>query len=148
MLLRSWERMDFCLLNLQPTPMKQCILAVDDNDDNLLLVTQILTRHDRTLLTAQSGKAALSIAQTVQPDLILLDILLPDLSGFDVLHHLRHTAATASIPIIAVTALARADDRQKLLQAGCNDCISKPYLLEDLELAVERCLGQSTLSCA
>lgn len=128
--------------------MKPCILAVDDNDDNLMLVTQILTRSDRTLLTAQSGKTALALAQTARPDLILLDILLPDLSGFDVLYQLRNHAATAHIPVIAVTALARVDDCRKLLQAGCNDCISKPYLLEDLELAVERWLKQTTLSCA
>ncbi|MBW4693778.1 MAG: response regulator [Lyngbya sp. HA4199-MV5] len=140
--------MDFCRLDLQPTRMKPCILVVDDNDDNLLLVTQILTRSDRTLLTAQSGKTALALAQASPPDLILLDILLPDLSGFDVLHSLRHHAATAHIPVIAVTALARVDDCQKLLQAGCNDCSSKPYLLEDLELAVERCLQRATLACA
>lgn len=128
--------------------MKQCILAVDDNDDNLLLLTQILTRHDRTLLTAQSGKTALGLAQTLQPSLILLDILLPDLSGFDVLYCLKHHPATAHIPVIAVTALARADDRQKVLQAGCSACISKPYLLEDLEFAVDSCLQQTALSCA
>ncbi|XGV98153.1 MAG: two-component system response regulator [Leptolyngbya sp. BL-A-14] len=128
--------------------MKQCILAVDDNDDNLLLVTQILARHDRTLLTAQSGQTALRLAQAVQPNLILLDILLPDLSGFDVLSRLKHHPATVGIPVIAVTALATAEERQKVLQAGCSDCISKPYLLEDLELAVECCLQQTALSCA
>ncbi|MBC7969380.1 MAG: response regulator [Verrucomicrobia bacterium] len=140
--------MDFRILDLPSPLVKHCILAVDDHDDNLLLVTQILARHDRTLLTAQNGETALTLAQTFRPDLILLDIVLPDLSGFDVVRQLRQNAATASIPVIAVTALARADDRRKLLQAGCNDCVSKPYLLEDLELAVDRCLNAATLACA
>jgi CheY-like chemotaxis protein len=140
--------MDYCILDLKSPLINHCILAVDDDDDNLLLITQVLSRRDRLLLTAQNGETALALAQTYRPHLILLDILLPDLSGFDVVHHLRQNAETASIPIIAVTALARAEDRQKLLQAGCNDCVSKPYLLEDLELAVDRCLSQSALLCA
>ncbi|HEY9654006.1 MAG TPA: response regulator [Crinalium sp.] len=117
------------------------ILAVDDDDDNLLLLTQALARADRSLLAAPDGKTALTLAQTRRPNLILLDIRLPDLSGFDVLHHLRHNVITAKIPVIAVTALTREDDHRKLLQAGCSDCVTKPYFLEDLELAVERCLG-------
>lgn len=141
--------MDFHLHNLQPLLIGgHRLLAVDDDDDNLLLLTHTLARLDRSLLTAQNGRTALRLARTWQPNLILLDILLPDLSGFEVVNQLKQTAATANIPIIAVTALARADDRQKLLQAGCNDCISKPYLLEDLELAVDRCLGLATFACA
>jgi two-component system, cell cycle response regulator DivK len=134
--------------SLQPSFVRHHLLAVDDNDDSLLLLTQTLTRLDRSLVTAQTGKTALTLAQTLQPDLILLDIVLPDLSGFDVMRQLKQNAITASIPIIAVTALARADDRQKLLQGGCIDCISKPYLLEELELAVERCLSPAALACA
>ncbi len=143
------RRMDFRSHSLQKAIVnKHLILAVDDDADNLLLLTQTLARDDRSLLAAPNGETALTLAQTKRPNLILLDIRLPDLSGFDVLHHLRRNAATAEIPVIAVTALAQTDDRQKLLQAGCSDCISKPYLLEDLELAVDRCLGALTLSCA
>ena len=141
--------MDFYRPNLQPLLLNEHrLLAVDDDDDSLLLLTQTVARSDRSLLTAQNGRTALRLAKTWQPDLILLDILLPDLSGFEVVNQLKQNAATASIPIIAVTALARTDDRQKLLQAGCNDCISKPYLLEDLELAVDRCLSLATFACA
>ena len=134
--------------SLQPSLVRHCLLAVDDNDDSLLLLTQTLTRVDRSLVTAQIGKTALTLARTLQPSLILLDIVLPDLSGFEVVSQLKQNAATAHIPIIAVTALARADDRRKLLQAGCHDCVSKPYLLEDLELAVDRCLNPVALACA
>ena len=134
--------------SLQPSSVRYRLLAVDDNDDSLLLLTQTLTRMDRSLITAQTGKAALTLAQTLQPDLILLDIVLPDLSGFEVMRQLKQNATTAHIPIIAVTALARADDCQTLLQAGCVDCIGKPYLLEALELAVERCLSPVALACA
>ena len=143
------ESMDFHRHSLQtPLVRTHYLLAVDDDDDSLLLLTQTLARPYRSLVTAQNGKTALRLAQTLQPSLILLDIVLPDLSGFDVVHQLKQNAATAHIPIVAVTALARADDRKTLLQAGCSDCISKPYLLEDLERAVDRCLSLVTLACA
>jgi CheY-like chemotaxis protein len=141
--------MDFRSHSLQRAIVNtHLILAVDDDNDNLLLLTQTLARADRLLLAAPDGKTALTLAQTRRPNLILLDIRLPDLNGFDVLHHLRCNAVTAEIPVIAVTALTREEDHRKLLQAGCSDCVTKPYFLEDLELAVDRCLGTLALSCA
>lgn len=139
--------MNFRSPSLQQTVVStHLILAVDDDDDNLLLLTQALARADRSLLAAPDGKTALTLAQTRRPNLILLDIRLPDLSGFDVLHHLQRNVITAKIPVIAVTALTKEDDHRKLLQAGCSDCITKPYFLEDLERAVDRCLSAFVLS--
>ncbi|SRR5579883_43173 len=131
----------------QATIGRHQILAVDDDEDNLLLLLQALERFDRSLLAASDGATALMLAKTFQPTLILLDIVLPDISGFDVLRHLKQNSKTAAIPVIAVTALAKAEDRQQLIQSGCHDCISKPYLLEDLEQAVDHGLQLAALSC-
>lgn len=114
------------------------ILAVDDDEDNLLLLTEVLDPIKCSFITAADGQTALKLAEKHQPDLILLDVMLPDVDGLEVVHRLRQNRQTMTIPIIAVTALARVEDRDSLLLAGCNDYISKPYMLDDLE-AVIRC---------
>jgi CheY-like chemotaxis protein len=125
---------------LQSTDTKPIILAVDDDEDNLLLLAYILEPLECTLITATDGLRALSIAQAHQPDLILLDVLMPYMDGCEVVSKLRKDANTKAIPAIAVTALANAEDRSRLLQAGFNDCIIKPYMLEDIEATVRRYL--------
>jgi CheY-like chemotaxis protein len=77
----------------------------------------------------------------MQPDLILLDIMLPDMDGLEVIRCLKQISRTMTIPIVAVTALARATDREQILLAGCDDYISKPYMLEDLAALVYRYLN-------
>ena len=109
------------------------ILAVDDNEDNLLLLGEVLETMSCSFISATCGQTALLLAQDCQPDLILLDIMLPDFNGEEIVQRLKHNATTQKIPIVAVTALARAEDRERLLLAGCDDYISKPYMLEDLE---------------
>lgn len=123
----------------QANSVKQStILAVDDNEDNLMLLTEVLRVFDCALLTATHGQMALILAQSCHPDLILLDVMLPDLNGVEVVRHLKHNPQTENIPVIAVTALAREEDRDRLLRAGCTDYISKPYMLEELEARI-RC---------
>ena len=73
-------------------------------------------------------------------DLILLDVMLPDLNGNEVVLHLKHNPTTENIPVIAVTALASEEDRDRLLAAGCSGYLSKPYMIEDLEAIVCRAL--------
>ncbi len=119
---------------------KQTILAVDDDEDNLLLLSYILEPFDCCLLTASDGLSALHKAQTCHPDLIFLDILMPRMDGNQVIAELRKNATTKTIPVIAVTALAKARDREGLLQAGCNEYLSKPYMVEDVEALVQRYL--------
>lgn len=116
------------------------ILAVDDDRDNLLLIAYALEPLGCCLLTAVDGKSALSIAQRCQPDLILLDILIPYIDGTEVVSRLRKDPKTKRIPVVAVTALARPEDRDRLLQAGCNDCLTKPYMLDEIEAIVQRYL--------
>lgn len=115
---------------------KPLILAVDDDEDNLLLLAYALEPLGYTFLTAADGVSALSLAQTYQPDLILLDVLLPYMDGIEVVSHLKKDPINRKIPVIAVTALAIPEDRERLLLAGFNDYISKPYMLEDIEALV------------
>lgn len=114
------------------------ILAVDDDDDNLLLLTEVLSPLNCSVITATSGQMTIDLAQKRQPDLILLDIMLPDVSGLEVVHQLKHQPQTMKIPVIAVTALARPEDRDRVFLAGCDDYISKPYMLEELEAVIRR----------
>ncbi len=118
------------------------ILAVDDDEDNLLLLGEVLESMKCSFLTATHGQAALLLAQDCQPDLILLDVMLPDFNGIEVVQRLRQNQQTKKTPIIAVTALARAEDRDRLLLAGFNDYISKPYMLDDLEELICRYLSR------
>jgi CheY-like chemotaxis protein len=122
----------------QTTATKPLILAVDDDEDNLLLLAYALEPLGCSLLTAVDGLMGLSLARTYQPDLILLDILLPYMDGAEVVSQIRKDPKIQTVPIIAVTALANAQDRERLLRAGCNDYLSKPYMLDDIEAAVRR----------
>jgi CheY-like chemotaxis protein len=122
----------------QTTATKPLILAVDDDEDNLLLLAYALEPLGCSLLTAVDGLMGLSLARTYQPDLILLDILLPYMDGGEVVSQIRKDPKIQTVPIIAVTALANAQDRERLLRAGCNDYLSKPYMLDDIEAAVRR----------
>lgn len=117
---------------------KPRILAADDDEDNLLLLAYILEPLGCNLITAVDGLSALSMARTYQPDLILLDVLMPYMDGIEVVSQLRKDSKIKTIPAIAVTALAVRDDRERLLKAGFNDYISKPYMLEDIEATVRR----------
>ena len=119
---------------------KPIILAVDDDEDNLVLLTEVLDPLNCLVMTATHGQTALRLAQACQPNLILLDIMLPDLNGIEVVYRLKQNQATTKIPVIAVTALARLEDRDRLILAGCNNYISKPYILEDLEALIRHYL--------
>lgn len=121
---------------------KPLVLAVDDNQDNLDLIGFTLGLMGCNFITADNGEKAIAAAQAYQPALILLDIMLPDLNGIDIVARLRQDARTKDVPIIAVTALARPEDRTKVLAAGCNDYISKPYVVDELEVILRRYLGE------
>lgn len=109
------------------------VLLVDDNKDNLWLIEKALEPLECKILTAANGEIALSLAQTHLPALVLLDIMLPDIDGIEVILQLKQNPQTQRIPIIAVTALAREEEKERILMAGCDNYLSKPYLLEELE---------------
>jgi CheY-like chemotaxis protein len=119
------------------------ILVVDDDEDNLLLMSYVLEPFHCSVITALDGYAALGAAQTQQPDLILLDIMLCKLDGIQVVSQLKQNPQTMNIPVVAVTALARDEDRERILQAGCDDYVSKPFMIDDLEATVRRHLRRT-----
>lgn len=105
---------------------KQTLLLVDDTPENLTVLGQILMPHYKVRV-ASSGSRALEIAQSdPRPDLILLDVMMPDLDGYEVIHQLKSVAQTRDIPVIFVTALSEAEDEAKGLQLGAADYITKP----------------------
>lgn len=117
------------------------VLAVEDDEDNLQLVMQVLTFLECSFITATDGQTALEKAQTYQPNLILLDIMLPNMSGIEVIQQLKQNPQTRRIPVIAVTAMARSEDRERILSLGCDDFISKPYMIDELEALIGRYLS-------
>ena len=127
-----------------PSKMRQpLILAVDDDADNLELLTEVLCPLNCEIITAKDGQSTINIAQQRHPDLILLDILLPDICGMEIARRLKQNPQTQNVPVIAVTALARAEDRENLLAVGCSAYISKPYMIDDLEATICRYLNLS-----
>lgn len=114
------------------------VLAVDDDDDNLLLLSYALEAFGCKFIGRSDSQTALEVAKAYQPDLILLDVLMPHIDGMEVLQYLKQDDLTCNIPVIAVTALARAEDRQTILLSGFTDYLSKPYMLEDLEALIHR----------
>ncbi len=112
-------------MNLLPTTEKQTILVVDDAPDNLTLMSELLRGRYRVKL-ANSGEKALKLAKDAPPDLILLDIMMPVMSGYDVLGELKADAATRDVPVIFLTAMSAAEDEQKGLEMGVVDYITKP----------------------
>jgi two-component system cell cycle response regulator DivK len=102
------------------------ILIVEDNDKNLKLARDLLQHQGFRTLDADTAAAGIALAEQHVPDLILMDIQLPDMDGVAALGRLRGSAVTASIPVVALTAFAMAADRERLLAAGFDGYIAKP----------------------
>ena len=111
------------------TPGK--ILVVDDNQDSRELVLKILKGKGHQLIEAVDGEDALEKVAAEQPDLILMDISLPKIDGYEVTRRLKQNKKFASIPVIALTAHAMKGDKEKSLASGCDDYISKPINVRD-----------------
>jgi two-component system cell cycle response regulator DivK len=116
----------------------ELILVVEDNDKNRKLVRDVLTAKGYRLLEAETGEEGLRLANEQRPELVLMDIQLPGIDGIETLRRLRADAATATIPVVAVTASAMTQDRQKILAAGFDAYQSKPLSIRPfLELVRE-----------
>jgi two-component system cell cycle response regulator DivK len=115
------------------------ILYVEDNPDNMLLVQRALESRGYKLLKAENGLKGVAIAEAEQVDLILLDINLPDIDGYEVARRIRSSPkhALAYVPIIAVTANALKGDAERALAAGCDVYMSKPINIRELWARVE-----------
>jgi diguanylate cyclase (GGDEF)-like protein len=126
--------------NLEPTRTED-ILIVDDTPDNLHLLSRMLTRQGYNVRKALSGPMALTAVQTVAPDLILLDIMMPEMDGYEVCQNLKADAKTAEIPIIFLSALDDVLDKVKGFQVGGVDYITKPFQFEEVLIRVQNQLA-------
>jgi two-component system, cell cycle response regulator DivK len=119
--------------------MAHKILYVEDNVDNMILVRRALEARGYEFIWAQNGTSGVELAETNMPDVILLDINLPDIDGYEVARRLRNSGKSSLVyvPIIAVTANALRGDAEKALAAGCDVYMSKPINIRELWARVE-----------
>jgi two-component system, cell cycle response regulator DivK len=121
---------------------KGTILYVEDNPDNRLLVRRILLAEDYALLEATDAKDALNVLKTAQPDLILMDINMPDMDGYTLTAKIKSLPGFERVPILAVTANVMRGDKEKTLEAGCDGYIQKPLDIEQLTREIEKFISR------
>ena len=116
----------------------ESILYIEDNFENRILIMRILQAEGYEVIEADNGKTGLELAAAQSPDLILMDINLPDIDGYECTARLRKLESTSNIPIIALTANAMEGDQDKALAAGCDGYIPKPI---DVDVLPEQVAG-------
>jgi two-component system, cell cycle response regulator DivK len=122
-------------------PLRQRVLIVEDNDLNMKLFNDLLVAHGYDTLQTKDGVEALALARQHRPDLILMDIQLPEVSGLEVTKWIKEDKSLSMIPIIAVTAFTMKGDREKMRDGGCEDYIAKPISVVSFLQTVERFLS-------
>ncbi len=120
------------------------ILLVEDNELNRDMLTRRLQRKGFSVVLAGDGEEGVAMAASESPDLILMDLSLPGMDGWEATRQIKAAAETGAIPIVALTAHAMTGDREKALAAGCDDYDSKPVELERLLGKMQRLLPQTT----
>lgn len=118
------------------------ILVTEDNPASLKLATVLLTKAGHRVVQAIDGAAALAAAREHRPDLILMDVQMAGMDGLEATRHLKADPATAGIPVVALTAFAMRGDEEKMLSAGCDGYIAKPYRYEEFLRKVRGYLGE------
>ncbi len=119
------------------------ILVVEDDTTNCFLIAQILTAEGHEVLMADSAEKALNILQINKPDLIFMDIRLPGMDGIEATKTLKNNPETKDIPVIALTAFALKEDREKAAEAGFELYITKPFRYDEIINAINRVGGKS-----
>lgn len=112
--------------------MNKKILIVEDDEANLLLLYDILSFNSFKVYKASDGKTAINTALTTKPDIILMDMLMPVMDGIEATRILKDDKRTKDIPVIALTAFAMKGDKEKMINAGCNDYLVKPFNIDSL----------------
>jgi two-component system, cell cycle response regulator DivK len=128
-------------LEHQGNSKRKRILVVEDNQIGLMLLSQLLKAHGYDILQTSEGWRAIDLARDNQPDLILMDIGLPDICGLDVTRLLKQDDQTKTIPVIAVTAFAMPEYEKRSLESGCDAYVTKPILMDKLLRTVEAFLS-------
>jgi two-component system cell cycle response regulator DivK len=135
---------DRAMVGAEPLcPAAKRILVVEDNELNMKLLNDVLEAHGYEVMSTDRGLVAIEWARLYQPDLILMDLQLPDLSGLDATRQLKSDGQTQDIPIIAVTAFAMAGDEKKALDHGCDAYVAKPIVLRDFLSLIADFIGTS-----
>jgi len=106
--------------------MKIRTLIIEDNENNMYLISFLLQNNDHEVHQAYDGQKGVELAKTVKPDLILLDIQLPKMNGYEVAREIRKDESLSQVPIVAITSYAMPGDQEKALAAGCTGYIKKP----------------------
>jgi CheY-like chemotaxis protein len=122
------------------------ILYVEDNEDNVYMLVRRLKRHGFEVLVATDGEQGVAIAQTEHPDLIVMDLNMPVLDGWEATRRLKGAPETAAIPIIALSAHAMSGDRERALDAGCDDYDIKPVRMDSLMAKIRALLPEAPAS--
>jgi CheY-like chemotaxis protein len=122
--------------------MKERILVVDDNVDSVTIMRSILESRGYAVLVAMSGAEALQQLDTNRPDVVLLDIMMPQMSGIEVLQHIKDNAATGRLPVILVTAKTHDEDVLSGYQYGADYYITKPFTAKQLLYGIDLVLGK------
>ncbi len=118
--------------------MKPRVLVIEDNEQNIYMITYLLEHAGFEVLQARTGVLGIDLANEHRPDLIILDIQLPGMDGYEVAERLRATSDLDAVPIVAVTSHAMAGDRERVLLAGCTDYLEKPIDTETFVDSVAR----------
>ena len=121
--------------------MTKRILIVEDTEDNRQIMRDLLSNAGYTLIEAQTGEEGVAMAKQHRPDLILMDIQLPEVSGLEVTKWLKEDDSLKSIPVVAVTAFAMKGDEEVIRQGGCEAYISKPISVTSFLDTVRRFIG-------
>jgi len=126
----------------EPIAEPKLILIVEDEPDNReIMRTVVEDLLGQRALLAGDGETALSLVRELNPDIILMDLMMPVLDGYEAIKKLKADPQTAHIPVVAVTALGRSTDRQRALDIGADDYLSKPFDLDVLSKVLERLLS-------
>jgi CheY-like chemotaxis protein len=120
------------------------ILIVEDNEMNRDMLSRRLERKGYEVIMAMDGRRGLAAARSEAPDLILMDMSLPEIDGWEVARQLKSDTTTRSIPVIALTAHAMTSDRQKALEAGCDDYDTKPVEFQRLLTKIQTMLRSAS----
>lgn len=117
------------------------VLCIEDNDSNMRLVSRIVEAEKHDFLAAADGHLALQLIAAERPDLILLDINIPGIDGLEIARRVKGDAALASIPVVATTANVLVGDRERCLEAGCDEYLPKPLDVRELQDVLRNYLG-------
>ena len=120
------------------SPNQPVILVVDDIATNIALVKAMLRNKNYEVISAQSGAQALKIASEKRPDIIILDIMMPGMDGYEVLARLRSNVETKDIKVVMLSAISKEEDIQKAMELGADDYITKPIVVKKLHDALDK----------